>query len=273
VRFVLSLPAMRLFRRDARGFTLVELLVVIAIISALAAIALPAYNNYTLKSKFTEVVVATAPTKTAISACAVSGDCVSGGVISLSVAGGYNPVAYNVSATTVMSPALVYAATYATYIDNGFSSATATTVATNFANAANSHGAAYYLIGATSVGQPSNVCITVAPASGSCSYSAAKPADVQSYLTAGNNPFYASSASSAPASVASLPCVGGAGCSPSTKYVASVSYDQNGVITATAQTSSGLNAETYVLLPAYSGGRVDWSASGSCQTRSGGALC
>ena len=74
--------------RGHAGFTLVELLAVIAILSILAAVALPAYNNYTIKSKFTEVALATAPTKTAVSACAVSGDCISAGAISLALAGG-----------------------------------------------------------------------------------------------------------------------------------------------------------------------------------------
>ena len=70
-----------------------------------------------------------------------------------------------------------------------------------------------------------------------------------------------------------LPCVGSSGCSPATKYVASVSYSAAGVITATAQASSGLKSETFILAPQLSGGRVDWAASGSCKTRAGGALC
>src|SRR5471032_2033478 len=81
---------LRNLRRSA-AFTLVEMLVVIAILGILAAVALPAYNNYSLKSKFAEVVLATAPTKTAISTCAVSGDCVSGGAVYLSAGIGAAP--------------------------------------------------------------------------------------------------------------------------------------------------------------------------------------
>lgn len=51
------------------GFTLIELMIVVAIIAILAAIALPAYQSYTLKAKFTEVVSATGPFKTAIEVC------------------------------------------------------------------------------------------------------------------------------------------------------------------------------------------------------------
>src|SRR5476651_552331 len=69
--------------QGSRGFTLVELTVGVAIIGNLMIVALPAYNNYSTKSKFSEVVLATAPTKTAISACAVSGDCISGNAITL----------------------------------------------------------------------------------------------------------------------------------------------------------------------------------------------
>lgn len=150
-----------MLKKASAGFTLIELMIVVAIIGILAAIAIPAYNNYTTKAKFTEVVLAADPAKTAIATCATTGDCVSASAINMSLM-----------------------------------------------------------------------------ASGS------------------------------------IPCVGsGTGCSPATKYAASVSNDNSGNITATAGTSSGLNGETYVLEPQYSGGRVDWTVSGTCQTRAGGAIC
>jgi len=64
-----------------QGFTLIELMIVVAIIGILAAVAIPSYQNYTLKAKYTEVVNALAPYKTAVELCAQSGDCVTAGAL------------------------------------------------------------------------------------------------------------------------------------------------------------------------------------------------
>tara|TARA_R110001592_G_scaffold363371_1_gene685641 strand:- start:259470 stop:259931 length:462 start_codon:yes stop_codon:yes gene_type:complete len=53
-------------QKKQQGFTLIELMIVIAIVGILAAIALPAYQDYTVRAKVSEAMVTLAEAKTTI---------------------------------------------------------------------------------------------------------------------------------------------------------------------------------------------------------------
>lgn len=85
-----------------KGFTLIELMIVVAIIGILAAVAIPAYSDYTKKAKATELVQGTAALKTAVEIC-IADQGLTTGTIS-GCAGNNNGVPADMTSAAVGTP-------------------------------------------------------------------------------------------------------------------------------------------------------------------------
>ena len=119
-----------------KGFTLIELMIVVAIIGILAAVALPAYQNYTNRAKFTEVILATNAAKTAIELCLQDN-----GAVGTACAPGSGGVPADFTSSAPVTSGYVASVT----VDSALQTITATAIGTSATPAKGLKGETYVL--------------------------------------------------------------------------------------------------------------------------------